>query len=85
MEQESEYPVWFFVGALLLAYGIIVFAASLLAPGAPSPVGRIAREAGVAWGIVLILFGALFAAVFHWKRGSPRSRQAPSTPASGAN
>jgi type VI protein secretion system component VasF len=50
-------PVWFFVGILLLAYGVIVLLASLSSQGQHTNVVLAQYHAGIWGGVVLLLIG----------------------------
>ena len=68
MEKEHALSIWFFVGVILAIYGIIILIANI--PVFSSPVDTIhvvlARlHAGLWWGILLIVLGALFL-FLHW-------------------
>jgi hypothetical protein len=62
--------IWFFIGVLLLAYGILVLGAGiydLIAPPA-NPVVLNSLHAGVWWGALLIVLGAFYSWRFSpWK------------------
>ena len=62
--------IWFFIGVLLLAYGILELGAGiydLIAPPA-NPVVLNSLHAGVWWGALLIVLGAFYSWRFSpWK------------------
>lgn len=62
--------IWFFIGVLLLAYGILVLGAGIydvIAPPA-NPVVLNSLHAGVWWGALLIVLGAFYSWRFSpWK------------------
>lgn len=60
-------PVWFFVGLLLLAYGVIVLLTSLSSEGRHAHVALAQYHAGVWGGIVLLLLGGGYTACY-WPR-----------------
>jgi hypothetical protein len=68
MEKEHGLSIWFFVGGMLTIYGIIILIANI--PAFSSRIGspHVVLErlhAGLWWGILLILLGALFL-FLHW-------------------
>ena len=50
-------PVWFFIGVILVIYGILIFATGLMEYRKP-PVAN--YHASVWWGIILAIVGAIF-------------------------
>jgi len=56
-EKHHMLPVWFFIGAILLVYGVMIFGQGLLEYSDP-PVAN--YHASVWWGIVLAIVGAIF-------------------------
>jgi FtsH-binding integral membrane protein len=60
-------PVWFFVGVLLLVYGIIILATSLDHLHQPTVVVLAKYHAGLWAGVVLILLGGFYTFRF-WPR-----------------
>jgi len=63
-------PVWFFIGVLLFAYGIIILVASLSSEGRHANVVLGRYRAGIWGGIVLLLLGG-----FYTIRYLPRRRR----------
>lgn len=57
-------PVWFFIGVLLLAYGIIILFVSVLRFSEPSPVVLSRLHAGIWGGILLIAIGGFYTVKF---------------------
>lgn len=62
-------PVWFFIGVLLLVYGVIILATSLAHLHSPTQVVLARYHPGVWGGLILILLGGTYTVRF-W----PRSR-----------
>ena len=50
-------PVWFFIGGILLIYGILIFVEGLLEYSDP-PIAN--YHAPVWWGIVMVIVGGIF-------------------------
>lgn len=62
--------VWFFIGILLLIYGVIILVVSLIEYSHPVPVVLASYHLNVWAGVVLTLFGG-----FYTIRFRPRSKQ----------
>ena len=72
MESEHQVPIWFFIGSLLLVYGLLIVGAGVYAWLDPPPVDqRVALfdlHADVWWGMLLTLTGAFYFFAFRpWK------------------
>jgi hypothetical protein len=68
MHEEHGLSIWFFTGAMLTIYGIIILIANIPAFTSPLESPHVVLErlhAGVWWGILLTLVGALFL-FLHW-------------------
>lgn len=50
-------PVWFFIGGILLIYGVLIFGEGILEYSDP-PVANF--HASVWWGIVMVIVGGIF-------------------------
>jgi hypothetical protein len=59
-ERHHIIPVWFFVGVLLLAYGVLIFASSLVEFSHPSGTVLANLHAPVWWGALLIVVGLFY-------------------------
>jgi hypothetical protein len=73
MRYPGLIPIWFFIGCLLLMYGVMILGASVYQLVSPPehPVVLAKLHAGIWWGALLILLGAVY--FFHfgpWKRKS---------------
>lgn len=87
--EKEPLPIWFFVGAILVVYGVIILGSGLLWPPATPP----AESAALApvrgpvlaylrpalwWGGIMIFFGAVFVAIgLHVHRAAPTRADAP--------
>lgn len=60
-------PVWFFIGVLLLVYGVIILVTSLNYLHRPNNVVLANYHAGIWGGVVLILLGGVYTLKF-WPR-----------------
>jgi hypothetical protein len=58
--------IWFFVGVLLLAYGVLIFGAGLWELFTPPerPVVLAELHAGVWWGALLLVLGGIYTVRF---------------------
>jgi hypothetical protein len=61
--------IWFFVGALLLIYGILILGAGLYGLTHPPVVALAELHAGIWWGLLLILLGIIYSVRFSPWRG----------------
>jgi len=57
-------PVWFFVGVLLLVYGVLIFASGLVGWSHPPNTVLAELHAPVWWGALLVVLGAIYCTVF---------------------
>lgn len=73
MSREPEtFSIWFFIGSLILVYGILILAAGIRSAISPpqTPVVLARLHAGIWWGALLIFFGGIYAYLFRpAKRG----------------
>lgn len=67
-QAKQEISVWFFIGVLLLIYGILIVGATLTS-GATADVQFAEYHVGTWWGALLIVLGAFYSIVFR-----PRNR-----------
>ena len=63
--------IWFFIGVLLLAYGVLIFGASVWDISNPTehPVVLAELHAGVWMGIVILAIGIFYTYRFYPKKG----------------
>ena len=71
MAHRDLISIWFFVGVLLLVYGVLICGAGIYGMSNPSERAVVLSElhAGVWWGGVLILLGAFYTIKFYPKKG----------------
>jgi hypothetical protein len=62
-------PIWFFVGALVAVYGVLILGAGLAGLHDPPPVALAELHAGIWWGALLILIGTIYLWVYRPGRG----------------
>lgn len=69
-EKHNFIPVWFFVGALLLIYGVLILASGLAEISNPPHTVLAELHAPVWWGALLIVIGAAYVIAFRPKKKS---------------
>ena len=61
---DKQIPIWFFIGALLAVYGVIITAAGVYEWVNPPPPDKMVKlwsyHADVWWGILLTIFGLVY-------------------------
>jgi hypothetical protein len=63
-KKSSEISIWFFVGILMLAYGIVLVVQGLLELHNPPPTVLANLQPTLWWGVVLSLFGGFYSVRF---------------------
>ena len=74
MESEHQIPIWFFIGALLALYGVLIFGTGvygLFDPPNPPKVELAHLHVDVWWGLLMIALGAFYCVRFHPFRRRP--------------
>lgn len=66
-EHHKMLPVWFFIGALLLVYGVIILYTGITEYNHPAPVVLANYHAPIWGGILLIVLGGFYTIRF-WPR-----------------
>jgi hypothetical protein len=63
--------IWFFIGVLLLIYGVLILGAGLYERAVPPehPVVLAGLHAGIWWGALMIILGAIYTARFAPRKG----------------
>ncbi|HUI73315.1 MAG TPA: hypothetical protein VLX32_00130 [Candidatus Acidoferrum sp.] len=69
-EKHHIIPVWFFVGLLLLLYGVLILASGLAEWPHPPDTVLSNLHAPVWWGALLIVIGGGYVAFYRPKRGA---------------
>ena len=67
MEKHHIIPVWFFVGLLLGAYGILITISGVMEYSNPSKTVLSELHAPVWWGAVLTVVGAVYTVIYRPK------------------
>ncbi|MGD0551574.1 MAG: hypothetical protein ABSB25_02860 [Sedimentisphaerales bacterium] len=62
MQQEHQIPIWFFIGLLLLIYGVLIFGYGIYNLICPPehPVKLANLHADLWWGILLLVIGLIY-------------------------
>lgn len=63
-EKHHIIPVWFFVGVLLLVYGVLIFVTGLTEWSNPPATVLADTHASVWWGALLIVLGGIYCLMF---------------------
>ena len=61
-------PVWFFVGIILLIYGVIILATGIYEFSSPPPTVLASTHPAVWWGALLTVIGGVYVYLFMPKR-----------------
>jgi hypothetical protein len=64
MMTEGSVSIWFFIGVLLLVYGILITGAGIYGLSHPPNVQLANLHAGVWWGALLIILGLVYGYAF---------------------
>ena len=73
MEEDRQIPIWFFIGALLLVYGVLILGAGLYGWLNP-PEHKVLLwnlHADIWWSLILIAVGAAYTIKFRPSRPRP--------------
>lgn len=68
MEKHQIIPVWFFVGVLLLVYGVLIFISGLVEWPHPPDTVLSQLHAPVWWGALMIVLGGGYCLFFRPKK-----------------
>lgn len=69
MHREGMVSIWFFVGVLLLAYGVLILGTGIAEWSSPPDVVRADLHAAVWWGALLTVLGAFYTLRFFPGKG----------------
>ena len=71
MHRSEMISIWFFIGALLLVYGVLILGAGIyeqvVPPGHPVVLAEL--HAAIWWGVLLIILGVVYLIRFSPRRG----------------
>jgi len=70
MHRQGMVSIWFFIGALLLVYGVLILGAALLEGPSEHPVVLSKLHAGTWWGALLIVLGGIYVFKFMPGKGN---------------
>ena len=70
MHRPGMLSIWFFIGALLFIYGLLIVGAGLFVAPSEHPVVRADLHANVWWGALLTVLGAFYAIRFRPGKGN---------------
>lgn len=65
---EHGIPIWFFIGALLAVYGVLILAAGIVGLFDPPRVALANLHAGIWWGALLLVIGLGYVRAFRPRR-----------------
>ena len=76
VHEDAHTSLWFLIGLLLEVYGILIFGASVRELFVPPehPVVLANLHAGIWWGALLLVLGAIYTVIFSPKRAAERQR-----------
>ncbi len=60
MHRPGMLSIWFFIGVLLLVYGVLILGAGLYGLSSPPNVVLANLHAGIWWGALLIVLGGFY-------------------------
>ena len=70
MHRPGMISIWFFIGVLLLIYGILIFGSGVYGLTNPPDVKMTELHAGVWWGALLMVLGLFYTVKFRPGRGN---------------
>jgi hypothetical protein len=65
---EHGIPIWFFIGALLAVYGVLILGAGIYGLFHPPDVALASLHAGIWWGALLVVIGLAYVSAFRPRR-----------------
>jgi FtsH-binding integral membrane protein len=66
--QHHMIPVWFFVGVILLIYGLIILGTGIYEFSSPPPTVLASTHPAVWWGALLTVIGSIYVYLYKPKR-----------------
>jgi hypothetical protein len=69
MHRPGMLSIWFFIGMLLLAYGILILGSSIINYSHPPAVVLAELHADVWWGALLLILGVVYTVKFRPGKG----------------
>lgn len=76
MESEHQVPIWFFIGLMLLVYGVMIFGSGVYLYQYPPPEDQRVKlfeyHADIWWGLLMAALGLLYTVRFNpFKKAEP--------------
>jgi hypothetical protein len=68
MTTKGSVSIWFFIGALLLVYGVLILGAGIYGLSHPPAVQLAELHVGIWWGVLLVVLGAVYSYAFFPRR-----------------
>jgi hypothetical protein len=65
MHEHVRIPIWFFIGALLAAYGLLILGAGIYGLSHPANVVLDELHIGIWWGALLLVVGLFYVLRFY--------------------
>ena len=69
-ERKKTISIWYFIGLLILVYGVLILGAGLMGLTSPPPVVMAELHVGIWWGALLIVIGLVY--VYFFRPGRQR-------------
>lgn len=70
MTRDASISIWFFIGLLILIYGVLILGAGIAEWSSPPPVVMAGLHVAVWWGAFLVAVGAAY--VYFFRPGKTR-------------
>jgi len=64
MSSDKSISIWFFIGVLILIYGVLILGAGIAGLSSPPPVVMADLHVGIWWGAFLVVIGAVYVYFF---------------------
>lgn len=74
MGKSNQIPIWFFIGALITTYGLIILGTGVLRWISPPAVPMVLDNlhADIGWGFLLLVIGTIYV-IKYWPRKQRRN------------
>ena len=69
MHRPGMLSIWFFIGMLLLAYGILILGSAIINYNNPPNVVLASLHADLWWGVLLLILGVIYTLKFRPRKG----------------
>ena len=69
-QEKKTLSIWYFIGLLILVYGVLILGAGLRELSSPSPVVMTELHVSIWWGAFLIVIGLVY--VYFFRPGRQR-------------